>query len=240
MQKIGFFSIVFATGTLMSEVSVEVGKGSEGFVEVISTSSSVLSTEVIWIPVEPPQLLPAPAPNPTVTPLIPVHPALSETHLVTEPGDRIGISGPPALAEDVLNGAFTPPTPLGDINLSRAGTQNRSALIAGTVQIRPYLFTYNTASIVVRLYEADGTEVLFGGRPLLQWRRNDDRDASGVHFKGVRDASSMVITAGDPSPRTGLSYSFTINASQKIRASMSGNPVAGTAYLRVSGPAGMF
>jgi len=239
MQNTIFF-IVFATGTLIAEVTVEVGKGSEGFVEVISTSSSVLSTEVIWIPVETPQLLPTPTPNPFLLPLTPAHPALSDPHLVTEPNDRIGVSGPPALPEDVLNGGFTPPTPLGDINLSRAGTQNRTALTAGTVQIRPYLFTYNSASIVVRLYEADGTEVLFAGRPLLQWRRNDDKDASGVYFKGVRDVSSMVITAGDPSPRTGLSYSFTINASQKIRASMSGNPVAGTAYLRVNGPAGMF
>ncbi len=240
-MRVIWILIPFFLGTHgTSGVSVKVGKASDGFVEQISTPATSVSTEVEWIPLKPPLTVPTPIANPTPAILVPINPALPGAHLGNQPIEILGLPGTPNLPEEVLNALPAAPTPVGNINLTRAGTNTRTALIGGTVRIEPYLFTYNTASMIVRLYEADGTEVLFSGKPLLQWRRTDDMDASGVHFRGVRDASSMVITAGDPSPRTGLSYSFTITASQKIRASMSGNPVAGRAYLRVNGPAGMF
>lgn len=219
-------------------LDIVVGASDKPLGEKISVPSQGISTQKDWLPIAAPIPLPNANPAPSLTPVSPVNPA-DPVHLSLPAAETSGNSGTPDNADDVLLPA-PPATPRGNINLTRAGTQTRTALSGGTVQIRPYLFTYNTAAMVIKLYEADGSEVRFSGKPLLQWRRDDDMDASGVHFRGVRDASSMIITAGDPSPRTGLVYTFTITPGQKIRATMSGRPVSGTAFLRIDGPAGMF
>lgn len=111
------------------------------------------------------------------------------------------------------------------VGVTGPGKRVATVVAEGRVTIRPSLRTYRPASMVVRLLDAAGAEVRYGGEPLFAWTRRDDREFSPLKFKGAPDDRSMrLVKAGDFSPADGLSYTVDVVRGQKIVVEQTGSP----------------
>ncbi len=216
--------------------SLSMGKDGEVQTQVVSVPpQQTTSTAEIWNA----DTTALEAPVETATTQSPVTSSsdlsIQMPHLATDAVSTIGSTGLANPMQTVVQPPVaTPPPGGGNIEITATGIATRTASVSGSVQIQPYLYTRNSASFTVHLYGTDGKEIRFSGKPLFTWRRADGADSSGANFKGRRDPSSMrEVSPGDFSPRTGLEYEFTIEAGQKIRALVSGNPDPAESFLRL-------
>jgi len=173
-----------------------------------SDSDSVVSPSEQTVPPEVPVTTVAPLSEPTDE-LSRRHP-----HIFTRPQVVENLSSRPnATVERVLQPQGVPQTQ----TLSGKGSKELVALDDGEVSLAVYLYTYERADIVVRLYDEEGNEILFNGQPLLTWRRVDDSSFAPVKFKGEPDMTSMYEQSpGNYSPTSGIDYKFTIGKGQKL------------------------
>ncbi len=143
-------------------------------------------------------------------------------------------------------GTGNPPSPPqvvkpgGDMDITAQGREVRLANQDGEISIRPYNFAIEqiVASIIVRVFDTDGKEVLFGDRPVFSWIRKDF-GYSPAFFKGREETASVVPVsyggANNYDPAKDLVYSFPVKKGQRVVAEMSGSN--GSGYVRVSSPA---
>ncbi len=121
------------------------------------------------------------------------------------------------------------------IRVNGVGSSEGVALGDGNVSIGILLKTYNPAFMEVRVYDPDGTEVTFSGKPLLSWRRPNDSADAPVEFQGAADDDSMrKVGPNDYSPRDGLSYDFFLKKGQRIVIKTGGNALK-ESFIKVSG-----
>ena len=126
----------------------------------------------------------------------------------------------------------------GPVNLNGVGNLNRTATADGPLNIRPYLYSRVGGNIQIRLFDAAGTEIRFGGRSLFEWSRPDGRQNSPAFFKGQRRGESMFLEnpPDDFTASQGLSYTHNITAGQRIEVRVSGDAPADKSFLKMSGP----
>jgi hypothetical protein len=173
----------------------------------------------------------APASEPTMPPEV----SNSTTAPVSEPTDELLRRHPhiftrPQVVENLssmpnatVERVLQPAGALQTQTLSGKGSKELVALDDGEVSLEVYLYTYEPADIVVRLYDEEGNEVLFNGQPLLTWRRADDSSFAPVKFKGESDMNSMYEESpGNYSPTRGIDYKFAIGKGQKLVLSTGG------------------
>ena len=115
----------------------------------------------------------------------------------------------------------------GGIRVSGAGSAKIIARDDGEVVISSLLKTYDEAFQEIRLFDPDGVEVTFDGRPLFSWQRPDDKAFAPVEFKGQRDKGSMErVKGGDYSPREGLKYRFFLKRGQRLELRTGGKALS--------------
>jgi len=125
----------------------------------------------------------------------------------------------------------------GQLDIDGGGTGIRVAKKDGSVEISPFLYTYNQAKYVIRLFDASGAEILFNSKPLFHWFRPDDKSNFPVYFKGAADTGSMTRNGpGDFSPKQGLKYNFDIKKDQRIEIETQGKPES-RSYIKVKSDA---
>ncbi len=155
---------------------------------------------------------------------------------VTQPADQVAPT--PATGPAGLEGLVPAPggggaaggSGLPEIaTISGNGGGTWDATSDGSVVIEPSLFTYDGAKLTVRLFDAGGNEVTFGGAPLMEWSRRNDKDSSPLQFRGNVEGGSMVEQSpGDFSPREGIRYTLDVTAGQRISVEVSGQPLRET------------
>jgi len=161
-------------------------------------------------PGEPPQnkpvqkpsgLFSSPAQRTQVSPPVTVPP--------TPPSSQPSAPSSPPSSDDSIPGD-------GPVMLAGSGRESRVAKSSGRVSIEALATSGNQkpSSLMIRLFDANGTEVQFQGKPLLTWERKNDSGYFPAWFKGVEDKTSMHYT--DNWSADNKSYSFDIKQNQKI------------------------
>ncbi len=84
----------------------------------------------------------------------------------------------------------------GPVSIKGNGRETRVVKGNGTVDIAALATSGGAqeAFLQVRLFDPDGTEVLFQGKPLLTWDRKNDNEYFPAYFKGQEDTASMKFT----------------------------------------------
>lgn len=188
------------------------------------------SSQDRWIPATAPAAVPRVPARPAVTGRNTPQPAGPQRfpHLLL-PARSAGPAAPPAPGGlDTIAGGSAPP-PADDLPVvavvNGGDSGGWTATRDGQAVLQPLLRTRDGATMIVRLFDASGQEVLFDGKSLMEWRRPDDTTNAPLRFRGQADARSMLLEqAGDYSPRPGLAYTVPVTQGQRITIEVSGRP----------------
>lgn len=128
------------------------------------------------------------------------------------------------------------------ISLVGAGSGSTTASADGTVDLRiemhqdePQCDAPGAPPTVmeIHLFNADGTEVLYNGKPLVIWSRQGSVEYHPAYFQGNEDSNSMIVdrVGGNGKKdwganRNGVTYQIPLKAGQRIEYVVSGNPEA--------------
>jgi len=208
-------------GAAAAPVGLAVGRPGEVLRSTVAAPNLATTTSAgAWLPTTGPSSLPQQA-TPAVGPVVPPSAVGTLYPHVTEPPGAAAPTVPPAALDFVVGGSGqgVATTVIG------AGGGQWVAGADGVVGIEPCLRTRAGARLVVRLYEADGTEVTFDGRPYMDWDRPDDVTRALLVVRGVPDERSMIREGqGDWSPQPGLRYQVAVRQGQRLTVQVTGEP----------------
>lgn len=186
---------------------------------------------------------------PTRNPYSPIaegtRPWVRSPHLA-QPANSLNGGSPTAPLSQVLPSppppsSSSPSTPPSGSNskltLNGGGSKSKIISADGNLKIRPFLSAAGSGQMVVTLFHANGQEIRFSGRSLLEWNRSNDTSNSPLYFQGSKKSESMFLQnpPNDWSAKSGLVYSINVSQGQKVQIKTSGSGISGS-RLELEGP----